>query len=55
MLIKFAVQEDNDWGFIAMVLDRFFLGIFTLASLLGTVSMQVITPLPLSNRLLTQF
>uniref|UniRef100_A0A1B0D962 Uncharacterized protein n=1 Tax=Phlebotomus papatasi TaxID=29031 RepID=A0A1B0D962_PHLPP len=28
--------EDQDWGFIAMVLDRLFLWIFTMASILGT-------------------
>lgn len=28
--------EDQDWGFVAMVLDRLFLWIFTLASIMGT-------------------
>lgn len=30
------VQEDQDWGFVAMVLDRLFLWIFMAASVLGT-------------------
>uniref|UniRef100_A0A1B6KLF8 Neurotransmitter-gated ion-channel transmembrane domain-containing protein n=1 Tax=Graphocephala atropunctata TaxID=36148 RepID=A0A1B6KLF8_9HEMI len=30
-------QEDQDWGFVAMVLDRLFLWIFTIASFLGTI------------------
>lgn len=29
-------QEDQDWGFVAMVLDRLFLWIFTIASIVGT-------------------
>ncbi|KOX71203.1 Acetylcholine receptor subunit alpha-L1 [Melipona quadrifasciata] len=28
--------EDQDWGFVAMVLDRLFLWIFTIASIVGT-------------------
>nr|AWX65632.1 nicotinic acetylcholine receptor alpha 2 subunit [Laodelphax striatellus] len=28
--------EDQDWGFVAMVLDRLFLWIFTIASIMGT-------------------
>lgn len=30
------MQEDQDWGFVAMVLDRLFLWIFMIASLVGT-------------------
>lgn len=30
------IQEDQDWGFVAMVLDRLFLWIFTIASIVGT-------------------
>lgn len=30
-------QEDQDWGFVAMVLDRLFLWIFTVASIMGTI------------------
>lgn len=29
-------QEDQDWGFVAMVLDRLFLWLFALASVVGT-------------------
>lgn len=29
-------QEDQDWGFVAMVLDRLFLWLFMSASVLGT-------------------
>lgn len=31
------LQEDQDWRFVAMVMDRLFLWIFTVVSLLGTV------------------
>ncbi|XP_046437825.1 acetylcholine receptor subunit alpha-L1-like [Daphnia pulex] len=37
-------EEDNDWGFIAMVLDRFFLWVFTAASLCGTISILFTAP-----------
>lgn len=33
---KFNLQEDQDWGFVAMVLDRLFLWLFMAASVLGT-------------------
>ena len=36
LVVLFCLQEDNDWGYIAMVLDRFFLCVFTVASLVGT-------------------
>lgn len=32
----FFLQEDQDWGFVAMVLDRLFLWIFMMASVFGT-------------------
>lgn len=32
----FCLQEDQDWGFVAMVLDRLFLWLFMAASVLGT-------------------
>ena len=32
----FYFQEDQDWGFVAMVLDRLFLWLFAIASLVGT-------------------
>lgn len=32
-----VLQEDQDWGFMAMVLDRLFLWIFTVASIMGTI------------------
>ncbi|CAO1439021.1 unnamed protein product [Diamesa serratosioi] len=36
--------EDQDWGFVAMVLDRLFLWIFTSASLFGTFSILCEAP-----------
>jgi nicotinic acetylcholine receptor len=30
------MQEDADWAFVALVLDRLFLWLFTIASLFGT-------------------
>lgn len=36
--------EDKDWGFIAMVLDRLFLWMFTIASLVGSVSILLTAP-----------
>lgn len=38
LLLHFLLpfQEDQDWGFVAMVLDRLFLWIFAIASLVGT-------------------
>lgn len=37
-------QEDQDWGFVAMVLDRLFLWLFTTASLFGTFSILCEAP-----------
>jgi len=31
------LQEDQDWGFVAMVLDRLFLWVFNIASAAGIV------------------
>lgn len=36
MDFSFNFQEDQDWGFVAMVLDRLFLWLFMSASVLGT-------------------
>lgn len=33
---SFRLQEDQDWGFVAMVMDRLFLWLFMIASLVGT-------------------
>lgn len=30
------LQEDQDWGFVAMVMDRLFLWLFSMASIIGT-------------------
>jgi len=38
------LQEDQDWGFVAMVLDRLFLWLFTTASLFGTFSILCEAP-----------
>ncbi|GLG99445.1 Nicotinic acetylcholine receptor alpha2 variant A [Gryllus bimaculatus] len=37
-------QEDQDWGFVAMVLDRLFLWIFTIASIVGTFAILCEAP-----------
>lgn len=37
MLLIVSWQEDQDWGFVAMVLDRLFLWIFSIASIAGTL------------------
>lgn len=39
-----SLQEDQDWGFVAMVLDRLFLWIFTIASLVGTFAILCEAP-----------
>jgi nicotinic acetylcholine receptor len=36
--------EDKDWGFIAMVLDRLFLWLFTIATLVGSVAILLAAP-----------
>ncbi|KAK2704635.1 hypothetical protein QYM36_016876 [Artemia franciscana] len=36
--------EDQDWAFVAMVLDRLFLWIFTATSLVGTVAILMDAP-----------
>lgn len=36
LFVRSIPQEDQDWGFVAMVLDRLFLWIFSLASIIGT-------------------
>lgn len=41
---KYILQEDQDWGFVAMVLDRLFLWLFTTASLFGTFSILCEAP-----------
>lgn len=42
--IKITLQEDQDWGFVAMVLDRLFLWLFTSASLFGTFAILCEAP-----------
>ena len=39
-----CAQEDQDWGFVAMVLDRLFLWIFTIASIVGTFAILCEAP-----------
>lgn len=39
-----CTQEDQDWGFVAMVLDRLFLWIFTIASIVGTFAILCEAP-----------
>lgn len=38
------IAEDQDWGFVAMVLDRLFLWLFTIASLVGTIGILCEAP-----------
>jgi nicotinic acetylcholine receptor, invertebrate len=44
MIIIIHEQEDADWGFVALVLDRLFLWLFTMASLFGTFSILCEAP-----------
>ncbi|KAL0110248.1 hypothetical protein PUN28_013718 [Cardiocondyla obscurior] len=45
LCIRFiAYSEDQDWGFVAMVLDRLFLWIFTIASIAGTFAILCEAP-----------
>jgi nicotinic acetylcholine receptor len=44
MLSIVGLQEDQDWGFVAMVLDRLFLWIFTIASIVGTFAILCEAP-----------
>ncbi|KOB76074.1 Nicotinic acetylcholine receptor alpha-2 subunit [Operophtera brumata] len=43
-LEKAIHNEDQDWGFVAMVLDRLFLWIFTIASIVGTFAILCEAP-----------
>ena len=43
------LQEDQDWGFVAMVLDRLFLWLFNLAFFLGTIAILLDAPALVSN------
>ena len=43
-MILFLFQEDQDWGIVAMVLDRLFLWVFGVAAILG--SMMILTESP---------
>lgn len=36
VLLWRRLQEDQDWGFVAMVMDRLFLWLFSMASIIGT-------------------
>ena len=37
-------REDQDWGFVAMVIDRLFLWIFSIASIAGTFAILCEAP-----------
>lgn len=39
-----SFQEERDWNYVAMVLDRLFLIFFLTASLLGTTSIFLLPP-----------
>lgn len=51
----YSLQEDQDWGFVAMVLDRLFLWLFTTASLFGTFSILCEAPALWVSTTLTDF
>ena len=44
MFFIVSLQEDQDWGFVAMVLDRLFLWMFTIASIAGTFTILCEAP-----------
>lgn len=44
MFSVMSLQEDQDWGFVAMVLDRLFLWMFTIASIAGTFTILCEAP-----------
>ena len=37
LIFTFNLQEDQDWGIVAMVLDRLFLYVFGITALFGSV------------------
>lgn len=43
-LLSFSLQVKEDWKYVAMVLDRLFLWIFTLAVLVGTAGIILQAP-----------
>lgn len=44
VVMKVVLQEDKDWGFIAMVLDRLFLWMFTVTTVVGSVVILITAP-----------
>lgn len=44
MFFVISLQEDQDWGFVAMVLDRLFLWMFSIASIAGTFTILCEAP-----------
>lgn len=44
ILFVMLSQEDQDWGFVAMVLDRLFLWMFSIASIAGTFTILCEAP-----------
>lgn len=44
IIFNLLFQEDQDWGFVAMVLDRLFLWIFIITSIAGTISILCEAP-----------
>ena len=41
---KFIFQEDQDWGIVAMVLDRMFLWVFGAAAVVGSAMILTESP-----------
>lgn len=43
-LMNFVLQEERDWNYVAMVMDRLFLFIFTTACVCGTMGIFLNAP-----------
>ena len=50
-MLQFSLQVKEDWKYVAMVLDRLFLWIFTLAVLVGTAGIILQAPTLYDDRI----